>query len=66
MALYTFYIIKSNSPVASIDVADLNDDDAARAHACSLCEAHNGCVRIEIWQGDRLIADRPCSSAAAV
>ena len=61
MAMYTLYMIKSTSSVAAIDIVDLDNDEAARLHARSLCERQNSCIRVEIWQGDRLVADRSCS-----
>ena len=61
MALYIFYVFKSTSPVASIEVADLEDDEAAIARAGSLCGDLKSCVRLEIWQEERLVVDRPCA-----
>jgi len=61
MPQYTFYLIKSNSPVAAIDVLDLEDDGAARLHAQALCEGQKSCIRVEIWQEERLVVDRSCA-----
>lgn len=56
MALYTFYIFKSTSSVASIEVVDLSDDESAVEHACAIRQTQTTATRIEIWQGDRRVA----------
>ena len=66
MTMYTFYVIQSTSSVAAIDMADLDDDAAATEHGALLCEQRKACVRLEIWQDERLVVDTPCADAKAL
>lgn len=57
MALYTFYCLRPDGTALSFEAREHPSDDAAIAACARVLADHSSCIRVEVFDGDRLVGE---------